>query len=772
MAKQKVHVQVGKQTLELTNLDKILYPDDGIVKAQVIEYYLKLAPTILNHIRGRPLSLVRFPDGIYGEQFFQKNRPAWTPDWIDYIRLGKERKKEYIVAREEETLIWLANLACLELHQIHSFSQYADKPDYIVYDLDPPEGKDDFQEVKDLAFLLKDELERYGYHVFVKTTGGKGVHLLTPVETHYTFDQCFDTARSVAEAFIKKQANTTLHLNKEARKGRVLIDVFRNKSSQTIVCPYSLRGRAGAPVSTPITWEDLQVLGNPKELDLHTVMQKVIHNGDPWESIRGWAVPLHTDEERKTAYRELPENPRHKSPEQLTEYEKKRNFTKTPEPYVPADDGSGNRFVIQRHHASHLHYDLRLEQDGVLKSWAVPRGMPPYPGVKRLVVQTEDHPLEYLAFEAEIPKGQYGGGMMWIYASGKYEITKEKKDGFYFRLSGPLINAEYRMHLMKGKEWLLERVDVPQQNLLNQEVKPMMAETLKKPPKGENYRFEVKWDGIRVLVTLNEGQLTIRSRNMNVITESFPELNIPEDAFRVNNGVFDAEIVCLDKEGRADFRKVIKRLMTKKQMEVDYQVKKNPVYCYLFDAIYLDGRSLLNDPWLRRREWLVDSFRRNTPYRLSEAIEDGEALYQAAGKMGLEGIMAKDIHGRYYPGKRSNAWYKVKYKNLEDAFIVGFTKGSGDREQHFGSLHVVQQDDTGQMIYRGKVGTGFTFDFAKELTLLMKQYAGGKKPITEKVTEKSEWLNRPIPCEIEYSELTKDGNFRDPVFKKLRTDLL
>ena len=203
MAKKKVHVEIGRQTLELSNLDKVLYPDDGIVKAQVIEYYLKLAPSILRHIKGRPLSLVRYPDGIYGEQFFQKNRPDWTPDWIDYIRLGKERKKEYIVAREEATMVWLANLACLEIHQIHSFTEYADQPDYIVYDLDPPEGGD-FQEVKELAFQLKEDLEDIGYHAFVKTTGGKGLHLLTPIELHYSFDDSFNTAKTLAEGFIKK----------------------------------------------------------------------------------------------------------------------------------------------------------------------------------------------------------------------------------------------------------------------------------------------------------------------------------------------------------------------------------------------------------------------------------------------------------------------------------------------------------------------------------------------------------------------------------------
>ena len=245
--------------IELSNLDKILYPDDDILKAEIIEYYLKLAPTILNHIRGRALSLVRYPDGIYGETFFQKHRPDWTPDWIDYKRLGQERKKEYVVAKEEATLVWLANLACLEIHQIHSFSELSDKPDYIVYDLDPPEdGSFPLSDLKDIAFALKEHLERYNYHVFVKTTGGKGLHLLTPIEAKYSFEECFQTAKKIASDFINKDARTTLHIKKESRKGRVLVDIYRNRPSQTIICPYSLRGRKGATASTPISGKSLK----------------------------------------------------------------------------------------------------------------------------------------------------------------------------------------------------------------------------------------------------------------------------------------------------------------------------------------------------------------------------------------------------------------------------------------------------------------------------------------------------------------------------------
>src|SRR6185436_14065113 len=160
--------QVGKRKIELSNLSKVLFPDDEIVKAELIEYYLKMAPTLLAHLKGRPLSLVRYPDGITGESFFQKNRPNWAPEWIEYVTLGEEAK-DYVIATEEASLVWLANLACIELHQMHSHSPHFDKPDYIAYDFDPPEELS-FSQIAELAVEFKEHLEKFGYYPFLKTT--------------------------------------------------------------------------------------------------------------------------------------------------------------------------------------------------------------------------------------------------------------------------------------------------------------------------------------------------------------------------------------------------------------------------------------------------------------------------------------------------------------------------------------------------------------------------------------------------------------------------
>src|SRR5262252_10265628 len=222
--------QVGKRKLELSNLDKVLFPEDHIVKAELIEYYLKLASTILAHMKGRPLSLVRYPDGIGGESFFQKNRPGWAPDWIEHVSLGEE-KKDYVIASEEASLVWLANLACIELHQMHSRAPHFDKPDYIAYDFDPPEAFE-FPNVAALALEFKEHLESFGYHAFVKTTGRKGLHVVTPIEPKWEFHKAFDAAKLVAQPFVDSHPSSmTLQIKKEHRGGKVLLDIYRNRSS-------------------------------------------------------------------------------------------------------------------------------------------------------------------------------------------------------------------------------------------------------------------------------------------------------------------------------------------------------------------------------------------------------------------------------------------------------------------------------------------------------------------------------------------------------------
>ncbi len=771
MARTAQTVQIGKRKIELSNLKKVLYPTDGIIKAELIEYYLTIAPTILSHIKGRPLSLVRFPDGINGEKFFQKNRPEWAPSWLEYVTLGSgDETKDYILATEPASLVWLANLACIELHQMHARQPNLEKPDYFVFDLDPPETYT-FPQVAKLAIELKGHIETFGYHPFVKTTGRKGVHILVPVEPLYTFDEVFEAAQDVAKPFVAaREKTTTLHLKKEYRKGRVFVDVFRNRNHQTIVAPYSVRGLDGATVSAPVTWEELPEIKSIGELNIETVLERVKSDGDPWEAIAAYAEPLHT-RRQSLKKKSLPKSAKHKTPETLDQYQKKRSFDKTPEPPPAVTLGEGNAFVVHRHHASRLHYDLRLEQDGVLKSWAVPKGLPPRPGVMRLAVATEDHPLEYLNFEGKIPKGEYGGGEMWIYARGKYLITKEKKNGFYFRLQSKEMNAEFRTHRTKEKEWLLERVDTPQIDFLRSTVEPMLAGSTSAPPESDDYVYEVKWDGIRALIAVDDGEVTIRTRNNMDVTQRFPELLIPEQAFRASTALFDTEIVCLDDTGKPVFKNVIHRMQQSADGAIERARAKHPAVCYVFDCLYLDGRPIVNEPLIRRRAWMADAIKRDTPYRVSEVVEDGKALFDAAATMGLEGIMAKERNSVYQPGRRSTQWLKIKTRQTLDCVVIGYTKGKGNREGEFGALHIALQEDD-RLRYVGKVGTGFDTKTMKEIFASLKSLKTVKRPVKQKPLDDSvsTYVEPKLVCEVQYASWTKDNMLREPVFLRLRPD--
>lgn len=781
--------QVGKRKIELSNLDKVLWPEDGVLKAELIQHYLGIAPTILAHLKGRPLSLVRFPDGIHGESFFQKNRPKYSPEWLDHEKIGDEasegKRIDYVIASDDASLVWLANHAAIELHHIHSRRPNFDKPDYFVFDLDPPEGYP-FPDVVDLAFQLREHLEAFGYHCFCKTTGRKGVHVVLPVEPRYDFEQIFATAKALAQPFVRaRKDSTTLEIRKDKRPDKVLIDVYRNRPAQTIVAAYSLRGSPGATVSMPVTWEELEVLEDPRVHNVHTARDTVMERGDPWETMAAYAVRLHTD--RKAASkqkRNVGISRTHKTAEQLSEYERKRSFDRTPEPGPELELGEGNAFVVHRHHASRLHYDLRLEKDGALRSWAIPRGLPPRPGVKRLAVNVEDHPLEYLTFEGEIPKGQYGAGPMWVYALGNYVVTKDKKDNsFYFRLQSRQLTAEYRLINTKGKDWLLERVDEPQAKWLASDIEPMLADSREDVPIGGDWSYEVKWDGIRAMITVDDGEVRIKTRSQRDVTAHFPELCHPEAAFYASGAVFDGEIVCLDPAGRPVFSDVMGRLHAKGDTGIARAQARRPAVCYLFDCLYLDGRPITAEPLDRRRAWLADAVRKEqTDFRVSETVEDGEALFEAARQVGVEGIVAKERDSPYLPGKRASTWMKVKVRRTLECLVAGYTTGKGDRARSFGALHLVCPHESpdrpeSQFGYRyeylGKVGGGFDDKSLQAVLEAVQQLEKAERPFKQKPVDDADtvWVKPGLWCEVQYASLTNAGTLREPVFLRLRPDL-
>jgi DNA ligase D-like protein (predicted ligase)/DNA ligase D-like protein (predicted 3'-phosphoesterase) len=521
----------------------------------------------------------------------------------------------------------------------------------------------------------------------------------------------------------------------------------------------------------PLTWEQLPKIEGVREFTLRNVPDIVKSEGDPWQGIEAYAVELHTHRSAPKASKKLAPSKKRKTPEQLDTYAKKREFTRTPEPAGDLGDAAGSRFVLHRHHASRLHYDLRIEKDGVLWSYAVPRGLPPRPGIKRLAVRTEDHPIEYLDFEGKIPKGEYGGGSMWVFAAGRYEVTKAKKDSMYVRLMSKGITGEYRIIPTRGSENLLERVDVPQTDWLTEPVEFMLAGISPTVPTRGDWLYEVKWDGIRAMIALDDGRVRILSRNQRDITSAFPELLKADDSFRANTALFDCEIVCLDKAGKPMFKEVINRMRQTTERGAERARRACPAVCYVFDCLYLDGRPLVNDPIERRREWMADAIKGGS-YRVSQTVEDGEELFEAAGELGLEGIMAKKAGSTYTPGRRSDAWLKVKTRNTMDCLIIGYTRGKGDRGQLFGALHLARQNGDA-LHYLGKVGTGFDDRTMAAVKAELEKVPTGKRPIKEKPVDDavSVWLEPTLWCEVQYASMTSNDTLREPVFLRLRPDL-
>jgi DNA ligase D-like protein (predicted polymerase)/DNA ligase D-like protein (predicted ligase)/DNA ligase D-like protein (predicted 3'-phosphoesterase) len=767
MAKKTTITKVGKRTLELTNLDKILFPKSRITKAELIGYYHGIAPTILRHVKGRPLSLVRWPDGIDGESFFQKNRPDFTPDWIETVQAGSDAIR-YIACNEDACLCWLANLACIELHQMQVRQPHLDRPDIMVFDLDPPEGQP-FPRVVEIGLLLKERLTRIGYHPFAKTSGKKGLHVVVPLEPKDPVHTVFEAAQEIGRAFVAAHPSlTTMQMKKQARGDKLFVDVYRNRQSQTVISAYSVRGVEGAPVSMPLPWEEIEKLRDPSDFNIHSVPARIAEAGDAWDAIGAYSVRLHTVLRNAGT--------KNQTNGQLAEYARKRSFANTPEPPPEASAaGSGHSFVVHRHHASHLHYDLRLETNGVLRSFAVPRGLPPHPGIKRLAVETEPHPLSYLTFEGQIPAGEYGAGQMWVYATGNYEITKEKKDGFYFRLDSRQLTAEYRMIHTKEKQWLLQRVDDPQTNWLADPPPPMLAESTDKPFDSPEHLFEIKWDGIRALITFDEGRVQIRSRSGRDITPLFPELHIVEDAFRATCGVFDGEIVGLDENGVPQFDRVLRRLNHTRAETIERLSKTHPAVCYLFDGLYLDGRAIVEEPLERRRQWLVDAVRKAGVYRVSEALDNGKDLFKVVSEHGLEGIVAKRRDSRYLPGKRSDSWLKIEVRKTEVCIIIGYTVGNGDRAETFGALHLARYRDQkrDKLRYMGKVGSGFDDPTLKSILKELKDLKPVEKPVDKRLPDDggSFFVEPRLVCQVSYSSVTREGSLRAPVFLRLRPDL-
>jgi bifunctional non-homologous end joining protein LigD len=459
---------------------------------------------------------------------------------------------------------------------------------------------------------------------------------------------------------------------------------------------------------------------------------------------------------------------------ELREYRRKRDPEKTPEPFGAEQRGTKEPiFVVQRHHARALHYDFRLERNGALASWAVPKGVPLEPGQQHLAVHVEDHPLDYATFEGEIPKGEYGAGTVEIWDSGTYELLDEKKNGgLTVRLHGKRLEGTWALipaHLSgQEKNWLILRArdeGAAEARRSDRTYWPMLATPEADVPRGAGWTFEVKWDGYRAITTLAGSEATLTSRNGNDLTARFGNVarELPK-AVKTPDCVLDGEVCALDESGRSSFSAM-------QQGKPD-----TPIVYYVFDVLELEGEPLVDLPLVERRkrlEQLLD--RRNKTVRLSETFEDGRSLYEAAKRQGLEGVVAKRLDSRYAVGRRTRDWLKVKTHHEQEFIVAGYTKGTGRRASSFGSL-VLAYYSGGDLVYAGNVGTGFNSKEIDKLLDALRPLRRPTPPFREvpkmPKVRKSDviWVEPRLVVEVEFAEWTHDGRLRAPSYKGIRED--
>ncbi|HEX6789437.1 MAG TPA: DNA ligase D [Gaiellaceae bacterium] len=457
----------------------------------------------------------------------------------------------------------------------------------------------------------------------------------------------------------------------------------------------------------------------------------------------------------------------------LDEYNRKRNPKQTPEPFTSKrGKAKAPIFVVQRHDARRLHYDFRLERNGALASWAVPKGIPLETGTRALAVHVEDHPLDYATFEGEIPKGNYGAGSVEIWDHGTYELVEEKKDGgLTVRLHGERLDGTWTLipaHL-DGKEqnWLLmrKRDEATPPAASRRTYRPMLATLAEALPPGDDWVYEVKWDGYRALGHVRAGAAKLYSRRGNDLNGRFPTIaKALEKAVRSPECVVDGEVCALDENGRPSFSAM-------QQGKAD-----TPLVYEIFDVLEVDGVPTIDLPYLERRERLEKLLdRRVRNVQISDYFEDGQSLYEVAQQQSLEGVMAKKPGSKYAEGRRTRDWLKVKTHGEQEFVIVGYTKGEGRRADRFGSLVVATYED-GTYTWAGNVGTGFT---EKTLTDLLKQLEPLKRdvsPLAEipkmpKVRKTDVvWVEPKLVAQVKFTEWTHDGHLRAPVYLGLRDD--
>nr|WP_314145068.1 ATP-dependent DNA ligase [uncultured Rhodococcus sp.] len=752
-------LEIEGRKVSVTNLDKVLFPETGTTKSHIIEYYTTIAPAMLPHLVGRAVTRKRWPNGVDQSSFFEKNLAASAPDWLDRRSMQhSDRVVTYPLFSTAADLAWLGQQAAIEAHvpQWRFDGTEPGPATRMVFDLDP--GDDvDLARCAEVACEIRDLIGDIGMTAYPVTSGSKGIHLYVPLEKPLSTSGASTVAKRVATLLEERSPDrVTATMAKAKRTGRVFVDWSQNNGKKTTVAPYSLRGRTLPTVAAPRTWDELEATGL-QQLRFEEVLERYADVGDLLADLD----PAMGSDEKNPEIR--------CSTDKLVKYRSMRSADKTPEPVPTTTEPQGNNdtFVIQEHHARRLHYDFRLEHDGVLVSWAVPKNIPVDPKQNRLAVHTEDHPLEYATFSGRIPKGEYGGGDVSIWDSGTYELEKWRDDEVIVVLHGKKARGRFALIRTKGSQWLMHLMkDAPDkptpEKPTPKNISPMLAtagDILDLPD--DEWSFEGKWDGFRIVAELTHGSMTLRTRSGNDYTEKFGALQSLADDLAEHDAVLDGEVVVFDDDGVSSFEKL-------------QNATRDQIRFIAFDLLHLDGTSLLRKKYSDRRRLLellttgLDSVL--VPPRLTGTAADAIA---ESRERGWEGVVAKRTDSVYQPGKRAHTWIKFKNWRTQEIVIGGWRRGQGRRSGGFGSL-LMGIPDGDRLRYVGRVGTGFDDRALDTLAALLAPLEASDSPFSSVLPAADRngavWVEPVLVGEVRFYEATESGHLRHPSWRGLRPD--
>ena len=842
---KREHVEVDGRELTLSNLGKIFFPDKGFTKGEVIAFYSEIAATILPHLTDRPLTLKRYPDGIQGEHFYEKNAPSHTPSWVERLAVPRSEGGpdiHYVLCNDKPTLVWVTNLGDIEKHVLLARAPKIGCPTSLVFDLDPGEPAD-LLDCGRVALHLRKVFEGLGLQCFVKVSGSKGLHLAVPLNTDVTYEITQPFAKTVAELGARQLPDCVVSdMSKDLRRGKVLIDWSQNSDFKTTVCVYAMRAKPGGPfVSMPITWDELsRAVKRRTDKGLFftpaAAVKRIERLGDLFEPVltleqelpRAFTEAIKTGPKpRLLSWQRKRGKTQDKS---LQEYAAKRDLARTPEPTAAAPKkktSHARRFVVQKHQASHLHYDFRLEMEGALRSWAVPKGPPTKLREARLAMQVEDHPLEYADFEGIIPPGNYGAGTVMVWDHGEYdEETGNPVAAFYsgkmhLSMRGKKLRGEWILVRDKHEEdrnkWLLIKAgdDLPPISAKRDDtsvltgrsmrkisedenarwesnrtqtsdssaerdrvrkraepafIAPMQCKPVPELPTGEQWTFEIKFDGYRCVAVKRNSEVTLFSRNKKVLNKRFPKIR---DSLAALEGdfVLDGELVAFDDEGRPSFHLL-------SEAKADDQ----PTFYFIFDLLNQDGELLLDIPLERRRTLLTSLLASSKdPLRLSAQLQapSGEII-GAIRQLGLEGVVGKQIDSAYEPDERSGAWIKYRTNKAQEFVIGGYVPGT----RGFDALIVGVYDDT-RLIFVARVKNGFLPRAQREILPALQRLRTHRCPfdnlpeertsrwgqaLTAEKMKECHWVKPELVCQVEFVEWTESNHLRHATFIAMRDD--